>query len=143
MIGDGTWSPDGGYPAGISVQHSVAREQVREIYAETDVLVVPSITTRTFKEPWGIVIAEAMCQQVAVIASDSVGAVQGGLAVDGETALVVPEGDPASLTTAMERLASDESLRLSLAAAGRKRVERFGPEVWVEDVRNAVDLAVG
>lgn len=142
MIGDGTWSPDGGYPAGISVQHSVAREQMREVYAASDVLVVPSITTRTFKEPWGIVVAEAMCQGVAVVSSDSVGAALGGLATDGETALVVPEGDAAALAQAMERLAGDEALRLRLAAAGRERVEDFKPDIWVDDLKKAVEIAV-
>lgn len=141
MVGDGTWSPDGGYPAGISVGDSVAREQMREVYAASDVLVVPSITTRTFKEPWGIVVAEAMCQGVAVVSSDSVGAALGGLAIDGETALVVPEGDPVALAGAMERLAADEALRLRLAAAGRERVEQFNPEVWVDDMKRAMETA--
>ncbi|MFM8527140.1 MAG: glycosyltransferase family 4 protein [bacterium] len=142
MIGDGTWSPDGGYPAGISVQQSVAREQMREVYAASDVLVVPSITTRTFKEPWAIVVSEAMCQGVAVVSSDSVGAVLGGLATDGETALVVPEGDAAALAQAMERLAGDEALRLRLAAAGRERVENFKSDIWVADLKKAVEIAV-
>lgn len=143
MVGDGSWRPRGGYPNGVRVEEGVDRNAMRDIYAESDVLVVPSITTRTFKEPWGIVVAEAMCQQAAVIASDSVGAVQGGLAIDGETALVFPERDVEALEAAMKRLASDEDLRGELAAAGRKQVERFGPEVWVEDVRSAVDLAEG
>jgi glycosyltransferase involved in cell wall biosynthesis len=143
MVGGGGWRPRGALPAGVTIEGGTDRNALREIYAESDVLVVPSITTRTFKEPWGIVVAEAMCQQVTVITSDSVGAVAGGLAVDGDTALVVPERDPSALATAMERLASDRDLRERLAEAGRKRVERFGPEVWVEDVESAVELAVG
>ncbi len=143
MVGGGAWRPRGALPAGVTIEDGVDRNAMRNIYSESDVLVVPSITTRTFKEPWGIVVAEAMCQQVTVIASDSVGAVSGGLAVDGETALVVPERDPSALATAMERLASDQGLRERLADAGRKRVELFGPEVWVEDVESAVELAVG
>ena len=114
---------------------------MREIYAGSDVLVVPSITTKTFKEPWGMVVSEAMCQGVAVIASDSVGAAVSQLAVDEQTALVVPEADPALLARAMERLERDEGLRLTLAEAGQRRIQEFGPDRWVRDMEEAVELA--
>ncbi len=69
-------------------------ERLRDVYAACDVLVVPSIQTRTFREPWGLVVNEAMNQGLAVIASDSVGAAAGGLVRDGINGLVVPAGDP-------------------------------------------------
>ena len=34
--------------------------ELRDLYAAGDVLVVPSIATRTFREPWGLVVNEAM-----------------------------------------------------------------------------------
>ncbi len=71
----------------------VPAQRLREMYADADVLVVPSIRTRTFREPWGLVINEAMNRGLAVIASDAVGAVAGGLVRDGRNGLVVPAGE--------------------------------------------------
>ena len=71
------------------------------MYAAADVLVVPSIATRTFREPWGLVVNEAMNQGLPVIASDAVGAVAGGLVRDGRNGLVVRAGDSGALAHAM------------------------------------------
>ncbi len=71
--------------------------ELRNLYAACDVLVLPSIPTRTFREPWGLVVNEAMNRGLAVIASDAVGAAAGGLVRDGRNGLVVPAGDPAAL----------------------------------------------
>ena len=45
--------------------------------------------------------------------------------VEGSTALLVPPGDPASLTAALERLLSDPSLAARFAEAGHRRAEEF------------------
>ena len=58
-----------------------------------DVYVLPSITTRLFKEPWGLVVNEAFNQGVPVIATDAVGAAAGGLVENGVNGFVVPEGN--------------------------------------------------
>ena len=67
---------------------SSRRERLREVYAHADVLVVPSIPTPSFREPWGLVVNEAMNRGLAVIASDAVGAAAGGLVRDGDTGIV-------------------------------------------------------
>src|ERR1019366_8022522 len=76
---------------------AIGREDLREVYAAGDVLVVPSIATRTFREPWGLVVNEAMNRGLAVIATDAVGAAAGGLVRDGQSGLIVPAGDPLAL----------------------------------------------
>ena len=48
-------------------------EQVRNFYAGSDVVVVPSVPTRDFLEPWGLVVNEAFDQGVPVIATTAVG----------------------------------------------------------------------
>ena len=53
----------------------VGPEQVRNSYAAADVLVIPSLATRHFLEPWGLVVNEAMNQHLPVIATDAVGVV--------------------------------------------------------------------
>ena len=46
--------------AGIVSLGALAPAALRDVYAAGDVLVVPSVATRTFREPWGLVVNEAM-----------------------------------------------------------------------------------
>jgi glycosyltransferase involved in cell wall biosynthesis len=119
-----------GAAAGVSRHDPVGAARLREIYAATDVLVVPSIATRTFREPWGLVVNEAMNGGVAVIASDAVGAVAGGLVRDGRNGLVVPAGDSDALAGALTRLAGDPELRARLGAAGARDVAAYSHDAW-------------
>jgi glycosyltransferase involved in cell wall biosynthesis len=109
---------------------AVAPEELRSLYAQADVLVVPSIPTRTFREPWGLVVNEAMNQGVAVIASDAVGAAAGGLVSDGHNGLVVRAGDREALADALGRLASEHELRRSMGEAGRRDVQDYTHDAW-------------
>lgn len=88
----------------------------------SDVLVLPSVSTRRFREPWGLVVNEAMNCGLSVIATDAVGAAAGGLVVHGETGLVVAEGDAKALALAMQELADDESRRQLLGENAEARV---------------------
>jgi glycosyltransferase involved in cell wall biosynthesis len=108
----------------------VAPLGLRNIYASSDVLVVPSIPTRTFREPWGLVVNEAMNRKLPVIASDAVGAVAGGLVRDGHNGLVVPAGNARALAGAMRRLAADAQLRIHLGAAGERDVQAYTHDAW-------------
>lgn len=81
----------------------------RALLAAVSVLVVPSR-----REGQGIVALEAMAARVPLIASRV-----GGLAemlTDGETALLVPPGDPAALAHAISRLRDDTALQAHLSA---------------------------
>jgi glycosyltransferase involved in cell wall biosynthesis len=106
--------------------------QLRDMYAAADVLVVPSIPTRTFREPWGLVVNEAMNRKLPVIASDAVGAVAGGLVRDAHNGLVVPAGDVRALAGAMQRLAADAQLRARLGAAGARDVQAYTHDAWAQ-----------
>jgi glycosyltransferase involved in cell wall biosynthesis len=98
------------------------RERLPVAYAAADLVVVPSIPTPRFREPWGLVCNEAMHGGTPVVATTAVGAAAGGLVRDGETGLVVPAGDPATLAQAIARLLDDAPLRARLGAAGRAAV---------------------
>jgi glycosyltransferase involved in cell wall biosynthesis len=95
---------------------------VRNFYAGSDVVVVPSVPTRDFLEPWGLVVNEAFDQGVPVIATDAVGAAAGGLVRHEQTGLVVPAGDEHALAAALRRVQDDPVLRARLGAAGRDAV---------------------
>jgi len=108
----------------------LAPRELRDVYAACDVLVVPSIPTRTFREPWGLVVNEAMNRALAVIATDAVGAAAGGLVRDGENGLIVPSGDSRALAGAIERLAADAQLREQMGASGCADVLAFSDDAW-------------
>ena len=116
--------------------------ELRGLYAAADVLVLPSIPTATFLEPWGLVVNEAMHQGTTPITSDAVGAAAGGLVQDGRNGLVVPAGDAGALAAALRGLATDRDLRERLGVAARQDVASYTPEAWLGGVQAAL-RAVG
>jgi glycosyltransferase involved in cell wall biosynthesis len=128
--------------AGVSAAGTLGRAELRNFYASGDVLVIPSIPTRGFIEPWGLVANEAMNQGTAIIASDAVGAAAGGLVRDGRNGLIVPAGDAHALAAALRRLAEDRPLARSLGAAGRRDVAAFTHAAWADGFAAALRSAV-
>jgi glycosyltransferase involved in cell wall biosynthesis len=135
LAGAGPITPRG---AGAVTLGHVPRERLPGLYAAADCLVLPSIPTATFTEPWGLVCNEAMHQGTPVIASEAVGAVAGGLVRDGRNGLVVPAGDAAALAARLGALARAPELRARLGASAREDVGRFTYAAWVEGVRDAL-----
>lgn len=84
-------------------------------------------------ETFGVALVEAMAAGSAVVATRV-----GGLAEilrNGETGLLVPPEDPASMAAACLRLLADPALRRRLGQAARAEVEaRFAPEVIARKV---------
>jgi glycosyltransferase involved in cell wall biosynthesis len=115
--------------------------EVRNFYGGADVVVVPSIPTRTFREPWGLVVNEAMNQGLPVIATDAVGAVAGGLVRHERNGLVVPAGDAGALARAIRRLHDDPGLRARLGTQGREDVRAYTAEAWAEGIGSALQAA--
>jgi glycosyltransferase involved in cell wall biosynthesis len=115
--------------------------ELRNFYAACDVLVVPSISTRSFIEPWALVVNEAMNQGTAIIASDAVGATAGGLVRHGRNGLVVRERDPAALAHALSALAGDRRRAAMLGAAGRDDVRAYTFDAWADAFAHALQLA--
>jgi glycosyltransferase involved in cell wall biosynthesis len=127
---------------GLVIAGDLPPEELRNLYAGSDVVVVPSIPTRDFLEPWGLVVNEAFDQGVPVIATNAVGAVAGGLVRHEETGLVVPAGDAEALTAAIQRLHDDAPLRARLAAAGRQAVaQHHSHEHWAAGMQQALQAA--
>lgn len=123
---------------GVEPMGKLAREELPSLYAGADALVLPSIRTATFLEPWGLVVNEAMHQGTPVIASDAVGAVAGGLVKDGRNGLVFRAGDADALAARIRAMATNEGLRQSLGEAARHDVEPFSEEAWVEGMQRAL-----
>lgn len=120
----------------------VDQSRLGMVLAEADFLILPSVTTARFKEPWGLVVNEAMNVGLPVIATDAVGAAAGGLVVDGETGFIVPEGNPEALAAAMDRLAGDADLRTKLGRSGRSRVLSWNFDEAAEVFLDAVHASI-
>ena len=84
-----------------------------------DVLAVPSLTTPSWKEQFGRVIAEAMACGVPVVGSDS-GAIPEVIASAG---MISPEGDPGKLAEALSAVIFEKSLRTRLIQKGLVRAK--------------------
>jgi glycosyltransferase involved in cell wall biosynthesis len=98
----------------------VSDQRIVELYAETEVAVVPSLY-----EGFSLPAVEAMACGVPLVATTG-GALPEVVGTHEDTGLLVPPGDPGALAAAIGRLFDDPALRTRLAAAGRERVlERF------------------
>jgi glycosyltransferase involved in cell wall biosynthesis len=113
-------------------------DEVRNSYAAADVLVMPSIATASFLEPWGLVANEAMNQRLPIIATGAVGAVAGGLVRDRRNGLVVAAGEADALAGALRALHDDPALRAELGANGARDVAAYTHEAWAEAFADAL-----
>ena len=127
----------------VSAAGASSAEELRNFYAAADVLVVPSIATPTFREPWGLVVNEAMNQHLPVIASDAVGAAAGGLVRDRRNGLVVPAGDSRALAGALRALAARPGAARAPGRGGRARRPRATRhEAWARGFSAALAASV-
>jgi len=87
--------------------------------------------------PFSRAVIEAMAAGLPVVAYDVRN--NSEVAVDGETALLVPSGDTAAAAGAVCRLVDDSSLRTRMAGAGRARVmQHFTAEATARQVDDVI-----
>lgn len=96
-------------------------EDSSHILSRIDVLIVPSLTTESWKEQFGRVIAEAFSIGIPVIGSDS-GSIP---SVIGDAGLIYPEKSPIELANRISTLANNKSLYESLSCRAKKRFENY------------------
>lgn len=91
------------------------RDDVPELLSEIDLLVHPA-----HQEPFGRVLLEAAAAGVPIVATAVGGTPE--IVEDGQSARLIPPGDPRALAAALVELHGDASLRRRFAAAARRRV---------------------
>lgn len=111
--------------------------ELKDLFAQADAFAMP---TRGDMSPW--VVLECLATGVPVVVTN-VGGIP-DMIIDGETGLIVPVDDPASIVTAVERLRSSPALRERLVSQGRKHVEEHfdglrNTERLLQLVMDAVD----
>lgn len=99
---------------------------VRGVLSAADCFVMPDRVTGS-----PLAAAEAMAASLPLIATRAPGVSE--VAVDGQTALMIPPGQALELAGAMARMALDREFRARLGSAGRQYVtERFSIDAAVE-----------
>jgi len=114
-----------------------AGPRIRELLEIADVLVTPSVPTRSGRrEGIPVVLIEAMASGVPVVSSDLSGIPE--LVKHEQTGLLAQPGDAAGIAASLHRLHNDRQLRLRLAVAGRQEVEsEFNQRI---NVRKSLDI---
>jgi glycosyltransferase involved in cell wall biosynthesis len=116
-------------------------EEALTYYAIADLFVLPSVTMPQGKETWGLVVNEAMNQGVPVVATDAVGAAAGGLVQSGLNGFIVPERDHEALSQAMDRILTDEKLRLRMSVNARRIIAGWDNRRMVKGFQEAIAYA--
>ncbi len=117
----------------------VPDERIVELYAESELAVVPSLY-----EGFSLPAIEAMCTGTCLVATDG-GALPEVTGRDGDTVLSCPAGDAEALAAAIRRGLDDAELRARVGAAGRQRVvERWSwrrcAQMTVEQYREVLAM---
>jgi glycosyltransferase involved in cell wall biosynthesis len=111
-------------------------------FARARCLVLPSVTTREDREPWGLVVNEAMHAGVPVVVSDTVGAAAAGLVRHGRNGLIVPERDSGALADALRRLVADPELAARMGDAARTDAAEFDYQGMAGAFLDAAEYAI-
>jgi glycosyltransferase involved in cell wall biosynthesis len=117
----------------VSFLGEIARDDLPDVYANADVLVMPSRS-----DPWGMVLNEAAAAGLPLVSTTAAGAAY-ELIDDGGNGFRIPPDDPAALRGAIERLVADEGFRAAAGEHSRELAARFTADAWAEAV---ADLAL-
>ena len=108
-------------------------------YAASSIMCLFSKTSKfSNKEPWGVVLNEAMNQGVPCIASDSVGAAVGGLVRDGYNGFIVPEGDIDALRKTIEYYFENRSLQTGMRKNCKETISSWTYDFMIKGFSNAI-----
>jgi len=116
----------------------VANDQLYKYYNIADIVAVPSITTPVFKEPWGLIVNEAMNQGSVVIASDAVGAAMGGLIKNDKNGIIVPEKNADKLAEAIEKVLSNDEFQNKLSLSAKDTIKNWTYDKMAQGFIDAV-----
>jgi glycosyltransferase involved in cell wall biosynthesis len=102
----------------VALVGQVPSAEIPRTLNELDVVVLPSLTRRNWKEQFGRILIEAMACEVPVVGSSS-GEIPHLIA---DAGLIFPEGNVEALQHALSKLMHEPELRLGLGRKGRARV---------------------
>lgn len=105
-----------------------------KIYAEADLLILPSIKVKNWEELFGIVIIEAMSAGLPVIATDCVGPKE--IITNGVDGFIIRQNDIDELIEKINLLVNDKNLRLKMSNAAKEKSKIYDvgniKRLWAE-----------
>lgn len=110
----------------------INQTQLPRLFAASDIFVLPSEA-----EPWGLIINEAMCAGLPIVASREIGAVA-DLVVAGDNGAVFDAGDADGLTAALQPLVADRSTAQAMGKRSLERIAGWNYDRCVAGLRAAV-----
>lgn len=108
------------------------QSELPSYYAAADVFVLPAQN-----EQWGLVINEAMCAGVPVIATSEVGAAD-DLIRNGVTGFIYEKGDVQALAAFLERILTDKELQMQMNGHCLKRIDGWSHSNTIAGFRQAL-----
>ena len=115
----------------IIFEGKVVHDHLPEVISSFDVFVALSRA-----ESFGVAVVEAMAVGCPVVVSDAPGFTE--IVKSGESGLIVERENPQQASEAMETLVNDETLRVTLAQNGEKRVRELYD--WDKNVENMIEI---
>jgi glycosyltransferase involved in cell wall biosynthesis len=116
----------------------VNQSRIPEAYAAADLLVLPS----NFEETWGLVMNEAMCFGLPVLASDLVGGAA-DLVTEGLTGRVFDHRSADSLAQVLGAMLGDAGGLVRMGVAARTRVAEYSIQRAADGIVAALDSVAG
>ena len=110
--------------------------EISKAYVAADLLVLPSDY-----ETWGLVVNEAMCSSLPIVAGDRVGSAV-DLVRNGYNGYTFPSGDVPALAQRLAPLLSDAELRQRMGENSRKVISSWGLDETASGIVRAA-LSVG
>jgi phosphatidylinositol alpha-1,6-mannosyltransferase len=137
-----TLAADHGVADAVVFAGAISDEQLPDIYAASDVFVMPSRETETDVEGFGIVYVEAAFAGLPVVGSRT-----GGIpdaVEDGKSGFLVQPGDEAGLAQALTRLLPEPPFAKTMGGYGRQRTQRlFSTEAFARQLGMILAAAHG
>jgi glycosyltransferase involved in cell wall biosynthesis len=90
------------------------------IYAQSDIMVHPSVPFEGWEEQWGLMMLQAQSCGTPVIATKT-GSLEETV-IDGKTGILVEKGQPEFIYQAMKKLLSDDNLRTEMGRSAREYI---------------------
>lgn len=111
----------------------INQQELPRLFGACDIFALPSEA-----EPWGLIINEAMCGGMPILASEEIGSVA-DLVGDGDNGLLYPAGDTAMLTAALRRLITVPELIDAMGQRSLARIREWNYDRCVAGLRAAAD----
>lgn len=111
----------------------VQRNPLATYYALAEMLILP-----TYSDTWGLVVNEAMACGLPVLVSRVAGCAA-DLVTENWNGLFISPGDVPALSAAMESLAGNSELRISMSANSSHLITRYSPLAWARGISQAIE----